>query len=483
MAQIGIVGLGVMGAALAMNFAQNGHEVHGFDLSAEGRQRLADRAAREGLAARVHCHDDLAALTGALERPRALLVMVPDRAVDAVTESLRPHLADGDIVIDGGNTDFADTRRREAALREHGLHWVGMGVSGGEHGARHGPSMMVGGTAAAWDRIGPMILSVAADYHGTPCAARVGPDGAGHFVKTVHNGIEYADMQMIADIYGVMRDGGGRGPAEMAGVFRRWNEGPLQSYLIEITGDVLAATDDRTGRPAVDVILDQAQQKGTGRWTLIEALKLGQSASTIEAAVAARSWSGRVELRRAAAEVLGDVPTDACPVPSDEVLERALMTAKIVAYDQGLHLLAEASHHFDWGLDLARIAEIWRAGCIIRAAMLDEIADAARAGLPHGSLILAEPFAGRVREGLPALREVVVAAGGSGIATPALSGALDYIETLRRARGTANLIQGLRDFFGRHGFARIDDEGADHHGPWWDDTRGTPRDQPAGEPE
>ena len=478
MSQIGIVGLGVMGAALALNFASKGHEVHGFDLSPDGLRRLTDRAERENLS--VHCHADLADMMAALDTPRAILVMVPDRFVDDALGSLTPHLAPGDVVIDGGNTDFGDTRRREAAFRERGIAFVGMGVSGGEAGARTGPAMMVGGTEAAWERIGPMLRSIAADYKGQPCADRLGPDGAGHFVKTVHNGIEYADMQMIADIYGLLRDGAGRAAGDIAPLFRRWNEGKLQSYLIEITAEVLSAT-DRTGVPAVDAILDRAGQKGTGRWTLIEALKLGQSASAIEAAVAARSWSSQVDLRAAASEALS-VETPPCDVPDDATLEAALLTAKIIAYDQGMHLLASASEFFDWGLDLARIAEVWRAGCIIRAAMLDEIAGAARGGLPHGALVLADPFAGRVREGLPALRETVTAAMRAGIAVPALSSSLDYVETLRTARGTANLIQAQRDYFGRHGFERLDGGGDSHHGPWWDD-HAMPKDQPAGEPE
>ncbi|PRY93717.1 6-phosphogluconate dehydrogenase [Hasllibacter halocynthiae] len=481
MSEIGIVGLGVMGAALALNFASKGHDVQGYDVAPDGARRLAERAAREGLDARIAPHADLAAMMGALSRPRAVLVMVPDRFVDDALESLRPFLEEGDVVIDGGNTDFGDTIRREKDFAARGLNFVGMGVSGGEEGARNGPSMMVGGTKAAWDRLDEMLRSIAARYEGDPCVDRLGPDGAGHFVKTVHNGIEYADMQMIADVYGILRDGGGMSPYDIAPVFRRWNEGPLQSYLVEITGEVLAAT-DRTGKPAVDVILGRAGQKGTGRWTLIEALKLGQSASAIEAAVAARSWSAQLELRRAAKAAI-DVPAEPAEMPGLEVLEQALLTAKIIAYDQGIHLLGAASDHFDWRLDIARIAEIWRAGCIIRAAMLNEIAGAVRGGLPHGSLVLAEPFTTRIREGLPALRRTVTAAMSAGIAVPALSSSLDYLETLRRGRGTADLIQAQRDFFGRHGFERRDMEGTDHHGPWWDDHDAVPSDQPAGEPE
>ena len=467
MAEIGLTGLGTMGTALALNIAETGHRVAVHNRSPRGLEAAMDRAGREGVAARMAPCGDLPALVAAVERPRAILAMVPAGApVDAVIEALAPLLEEGDTIIDGGNADFADTRRREAALKARGLLFVGMGVSGGEEGARRGPSIMVGGPEASYAPIRGLIEGIAATYDGVPCAARVGPDGAGHFVKTVHNGIEYADMQMIADVYGLLRDGRGMAAPDMAPVFARWNEGPLASYLIEITAEILAAR-DRAGGPAVDAIVDSAGQKGTGRWTLIEALKLGQSASAIEAAVAARAWSGDRALRLAGAEALA-LGGGASEVPGDDVLEAALTVAKIVAYDQGLRLLAEASAHFGWDLDLARIAEIWRAGCIIRSDMLDDIAAAARGGLPHGALVLTDAFLPRVRDGLPALRETVCAAAAAGIAVPALGAALAYLETLRRGRGTANLIQAQRDYFGRHGFERVDG-GPGPHGPWWDD--------------
>ena len=466
MAEIGLTGLGTMGTALALNIAESGHDVAVHNRSPEGLEAAMDRAGAEGLRERLVPCRDHAALAAALDRPRTVIVMVSAGAVDAVVADLTPHLDEGDTIVDAGNADFNDTRRREAALRERGLRFIGMGVSGGEEGARHGPSIMVGGPEESYAPIRGLIEGIAARYDGAPCAARLGPDGAGHFVKTVHNGIEYADMQMIADAYGLMRDGRGMAATEMAPVFARWNEGPLSSYLIGITAEILAA-EDRAGGPVVDAIVDSAAQKGTGRWTLIEALKLGQSASTIEAAVAARSWSADRALRAAGAEALR-LDGGTCAVPGDDVLEAALVTAKIVAYDQGLALLAAASRHFDWGVDLARVAEIWRAGCIIRSDMLDDIAAAARAGLPHGALVLTDAFRPRVLAGLPALRETVCAAATGGIAVPALGAALAYLETLRRGRGTANLIQAQRDFFGRHGFERVDGRDAPH-GPWWDD--------------
>lgn len=466
MARIGLTGLGTMGTALALNMAGNGHAVAVHNRSPEGLEAAVARAAREGLTERVVPCAALADLASAVERPRAIVVMVSAGAVDAVIAALAPLLDEGDTIVDAGNADFNDTRRREAELRGRGLLFIGMGVSGGEEGARHGPSIMVGGSEESYAPIRDLIEDIAARYEGDPCAARVGPDGAGHFVKTVHNGIEYADMQMIADVYGLMRDGRGMAAPGIARVFARWNEGPLASYLIEITATVLAAT-DHAGGPAVDAIVDSAGQKGTGRWTLIEALKLGQSASTIEAAVAARAWSADRGLRMAGAEALA-MGGGACAMPDDDVLEAALTTAKIVAYDQGLRLLAEASAEFGWSLDRARIAEIWRAGCIIRSDMLGDIAAAARGGLPHGALVLTEAFLPRVRAGLPALRETVCAAATGGIAVPALGAALAYLETLRRGRGTANLIQAQRDYFGRHGFERLDGGDAPH-GPWWDD--------------
>ena len=480
MADIGLTGLGTMGQALALNIAENGYRIAAHNRSAHRVADLMARADREGLTERVvPCHE-LPELVSTLSTPRAVIVMVQAGApVDAVIEALVPLLDEGDTIVDAGNADFNDTRRREADLKARGILFVGMGVSGGEEGARTGPAIMVGGPEASYEPIRPIVEAIAAKYRGEPCAARLGPDGAGHFVKTVHNGIEYADMQMIADIYGILRDGAGMSAPEIAPVFARWNEGELESYLIEITAEVLAATDRDTGGPAVDAIEDTAGQKGTGRWTLIEALKLGQSASTIEAAVAARSWSAAKSFRMAASEAFDLPDAEACD-PDLPQLEAALLTAKITAYDQGLALLGAASDHFDWGIDLARVAETWRAGCIIRSALLPRIAESARAGLPHGSLILSDAFLPVVRDGLPALRETVCAASRQGLPVPALSAALQYLETLRRGRVTANLIQAQRDYFGRHGFTRTD--GREHmHGPWWDDEGGS--EEATGQPE
>ncbi len=464
MARIGLTGLGTMGAALAMNIAEKG-----FPIAVHNRTKSVTDEVMAGigsLAQNMIATDSLAALAAELESPRAVIIMVKaGAAVDAVIEGLLPHLEAGDVIIDAGNADFNDTRRRSVDLAAKGFRFLGMGVSGGEEGARHGPSIMVGGPTEAYELVADIVTAIAAKFEGEPCADHLGPDGAGHFVKTVHNGIEYADMQLIAEVYGLMREAG-RGLSDMAGIFRSWNEGPLQSYLVEITAEILAATDTETGKPIVDVIVDSAGQKGTGRWTVIEALKLGQSATAIEAAVAARSWSAGLEMRR---DIAATYPGDrAAPELGEEVLHDALLAARIIGYGQGMTLLASASEHFEWGLDLARVAEIWRAGCIIRSALLDDISSAIREGLPHGQLILAPAFRTRLEQTLPALRRVVTASVSNGQPVPAMASALSFYDAVRRARGTADLIQAQRDFFGRHGFQRVDREGTGYHGPWAD---------------
>ncbi len=463
MARIGVVGLGTMGAALALNIADSGFDVAVYNRTPDATQALMDRAG--DLASRMTPASDPAELIAALEPPRAVLVMVPaGPVVDDVIETLLKHLEPGDMIIDGGNADFSDTRRREADLAEKGFGFFGMGVSGGEEGARHGPSIMVGGPKESYDRVRDIIEAIAAKYQETPCAAHLGPDGAGHFVKTVHNGIEYADMELIAEIYGLMRGQDGRTPSDIAEVFASWDEGPLHSYLTEITAKVLAATDPVTGAPMTDIIVDSAGQKGTGRWTVIEGLKLGQSASTIEAAVGARSWSAGRSARQKGEALFGAEETHPAPV-LDADLERALLAGRIIAFSQGLSLLKAASDHYEWGVDLARTAEIWRAGCIIRSALLDDIAMAVREGLPEGHLIFAPYFAETLRSALPSMRRVVGAAVARGLPAPGFAAALGYYDTMRQARGTTNLIQAQRDFFGAHGFERTDG-GEGTHGPW-----------------
>ena len=335
-----------------------------------------------------------------------------------------------------------------------------MGVSGGEDGARTGPSMMVGGTEHSWTQLRPMVEAIAARFKGEPCVAHLGPDGAGHFVKTVHNGIEYADMQMIAEIYGMLRDGIGWNAERIGQLFSQWNAGKLNSFLIEITGKALQVTDPETGRPMVDVIVDQAGQKGTGRWTVIEALKLGQSASAIEGAVGARAWSSERAVRQAVEA--GLTPKESKIELPEETMEQALRAGRILSHAQGFRVLAAASDEFQWSLDPARIAEIWRAGCIIRSALLDDLATAFRSDPPLGHLILSPSILAQLEETIPALRQTIAAAVTAGLPVPALSGALQWYDSLSRARGTANLIQAQRDFFGHHGFERTDRPGTFH---------------------
>lgn len=459
-AQIGLIGLGTMGAALALNIAEKGFPIAVWNRTTEVTHRFAETAG--DLAPRVIATDTLEALVEAITPPRAIILMVPaGEAVDAQLDALAPLLGPDDLVIDAGNADFHDTNRRDGA----GLpfRFLGMGVSGGEEGARHGPAIMGGGAAADWDRVAPVMTAIAAKADdGTPCAARMGDAGAGHFVKMVHNGIEYADMQMIAEVYGLMRDGMGLEAQPISDIFARWNEGTLSSYLIEISAKVTAARDPHTGAAMPDVILDRAGQKGTGRWTAIEAQHLSAPIPVIEAAVMARNVSARLEERRAGEARFGAAPG---PVTLEaEALEQALIAGKILCYAQGFTMIAGASERFGWTLDLPEIARVWRAGCIIRSAMLNDMADAL-ADDPARNLIMAPFFADLIEGAIPALRQVVSQGIAAGHALPALASGLMWFDLMRTARGTANMIQAQRDFFGAHGFQRLDGI-EDSHGPW-----------------
>ncbi len=460
----GLVGLGTMGSALALNIAENGFPIAVITRKTE----VADAFMVEAgpLAERIlNCGNSIPEFVAAMDRPRNIILMVPaGPIVDQVIEEYAPLLQAGDTIIDAGNANFHDTRRRTDDLAARGLNFIGMGVSGGEYGARTGPSMMIGGDPSAFAPIQEMIEAIAALFEGEPCAAHVGPVGAGPFVKTVHNGIEYADMQLLAEVWGLMRDGMIVAPADAGAVMTRWNDGPLKSYLVEISGKVLAAKDSKTGKPVVDIILDRAGQKGTGRWTVIEALSLGQSASSIEAAVGARSWSSQRDVRAAGAAALGG--NGSVDVSHDD-LEAALLAGRILSHAQGFELMQAASDEYSWDIDMARVAEIWRAGCIIRSALLDDISEAYRDGLPHGRLWLAPRFAGVLKSGTDAMRRVLAAAIAAGLPMPAMSATLAWYDTMRQARGTTDLIQAQRDFFGAHSFERVDAEGA-YHGPWWD---------------
>ena len=461
LAEIGLVGLGVMGAALALNIAEKGHRIAVWNRSFDVTQKFYAEAG--DLAARLTPAEGLSDLVAAIAEPRAIILMVPaGDPVDEMIAKLRPLLGAGDLIIDAGNANFHDTERRSAEAEAKGTPFIGMGVSGGEEGARHGPAIMGGGPRAAWDRVAPIMEAIAAKHDGTPCATWMGPGGAGHFVKTVHNGIEYADMQMIAEVYGIMRDGLGMEAAAIAEVFAGWNRGVLRSYLVEITAAVSAAVDPLTGQAMPDVILDAAGQKGTGRWTAIEAQHLAAPVPVIEAAVMARNVSARRDERLAGEALFGPAPQ---PFALEiAALEQALIVGKILCYAQGFSMIRAAGDAFGWELDLPGIARVWRAGCIIRSSMLNDMAEAL-AEDPARNLILAPFFAEKIRKGLPPLREVLAGAVQHGHAAPALAAGLAWFDMMRTGRGTANMIQAQRDFFGAHGFDRLDGRDV-HHGPW-----------------
>ncbi|WP_136660743.1 NADP-dependent phosphogluconate dehydrogenase [Nitratireductor sp. XY-223] len=460
----GLVGLGTMGSNLALNIAEKGYDIAVYNRTVE-RTRAFHAEAGE-LASRLVPCETLEAFVAAIAPPRNIILMVPaGPVVDAHIEALRPLLDSDDLIIDAGNANFRDTNRRSEQAGKSGALFLGIGVSGGEEGARHGPSIMGGGPRPAWDRVAPMLEAIAAKYEGTPCATWMGEGGAGHFVKMVHNGIEYADMQMIAETYGMMRDGLGRSAADIAGVFAAWNEGPLKSYLIEISAAAAGAIDPKTGLPVLDVILDRAGQKGTGRWTVIEAQHLGTPITAIEAAVAARNMSARLEERRAGECLFGPAPQPVNPETiSVGLLENALLAGKIACYAQGFAMLGAASGEFGWSLPLPDIARVWRAGCIIRSTLLNDMAEALAAH-EDMNLMFAPFFADILKRTGSDLRTAVGEATRSGNPAPALSAGLSYFDMMRTGRSTANLIQAQRDFFGAHSFERVDEAGA-HHGPW-----------------
>lgn len=459
-AEIGLIGLGTMGAALALNIAEKGFPIAVWNRTTEVTRRFHAEAG--DLAARVIPTESLQALVDAITPPRAIILMVPaGPAVDQQIEALAPLLGPEDLIIDAGNANFHDTNRRNASGLP--VKFLGMGVSGGEEGARHGPAIMGGGDKADWDRVSHIMQAISARAEdGTPCATWMGEAGAGHFVKTVHNGIEYADMQMIAEVYGLMRDGMGWNAGQVGATLAQWNEGILKSYLVEISAAVANATDPLTGTPMLDVILDKAGQKGTGRWTAIEAQHISAPIPVIEAAVMARNVSARLDERKIGEARFGAAP-QAVELTADQ-LELALTAGKILCYAQGFAMIEGAGRAFGWELDLPAIARVWRAGCIIRSSMLNDMATAL-AEDPARNLILAPFFAEKIEAGLPALRQVVAQAALNGHAVPALASGLSWFDLMRTARGTANMIQGQRDFFGAHGYERLDGKDAPH-GPW-----------------
>ena len=472
-AQIGVTGLAVMGSNLARNFARHGHAVAVHNRTDAKTRALIDDFGHEGTFLPAYSAEDFVA---SLERPRRVVIMVKAGAgTDAVIDRLAALLEPGDIIVDGGNAHYADTRRREAALRERGIHFVGTGISGGEEGALNGPSIMPGGTKEAYESLGPLLESISAHVDGTPCCTHVGADGAGHFVKMVHNGIEYADMQLIAEAYDLLRRGLGMPPAEIAGVFRDWNSGDLESFLIEITAQVLAHT-TAEGTPFVDVVLDQAEQKGTGRWTVQIALDLGVPVSGIAEAVFARGLSGHAG-QRAAARHLPGPTADGSVDPAGFVddVRRALYASKVVSYAQGFDEITAGAREYGWDIDRGAMATIWRGGCIIRARFLNRIKEAYDRDPDLPTLLVDDYFAAAVGEGQEAWRRVVATAARIGVPTPGFSSALAYYDGLRAERLPAALIQGLRDLFGAHTYRRVDRDGV-FHTQWSNDRAEVPAD-------
>ena len=443
--RIGLIGLAVMGQNLTLNLADHGYEMVVYNRTgATTRQFVEEHGNLVGT-------EELRAFVGQLERPRCILVMVKaGGAVDAVLDELVPLLSEGDVVADGGNSHWADTERRAAHLQDAGISFLGTGISGGEEGARHGPSIMPGGSG--WEEFKEPLLAIAAKVDGEPCCDFIGPGGSGHYVKMVHNGIEYAEMQMIAEAYHVLR-ASGRSVAETAAIFESWRSGPLNSYLIDITAQILSVTDTH-GEPLVEKILDSAAQKGTGKWTVDDALERGQPTTVIAEAVMARSLSALKAERVEAASILPG-PSDRPPVDPDE-LEQSLLATRIVCYAQGFMLMRAASAEQQWGLEPARIAPLWRGGCIIRAALLRDITEAFRGNPELSNLLLDESFAAMLDGVGEPWRRVVSAALVAGVPVPVHAAGLAFYDGFRTARLPANLIQAQRDYFGAHAYERVD---------------------------
>ena len=454
-ADVGLIGLAVMGQNLVLNLADNGYSVAVFNRTTTTTEAFTSsaRGAQDVRGTRT-----MAEFVGAIQRPRKIILLVKaGSVVDVVIEELVPLLNDGDIIIDGGNSRYTDTTRRFDALQQRGLLFVGAGVSGGEEGARYGPSIMPGGSREAWPQIEEMLQTVSA-HAGLgglePCCEWIGPSGAGHYVKMIHNGIEYGDMQVLAEA-SVVLAALGQAPADIARTLRDWNQGRLESYLVEITAEVFSALDD-SGQPLVERILDAAGQKGTGKWTVISAMELGQPMMLVAEAVGARMISSLVEMRGRASRLLPG-PTDVTPENlSVSDIEEAVYASKLISYAQGFMLLGEASAVHGWALDLGSIARLWRGGCIIRASFLDDISTAYNRDGSLENLLFDSFFSAALATAQAGLRRTVVACAHAGIAIPAYASALTFYDGLRAARGSANVIQAQRDYFGAHTYERVD---------------------------
>ena len=472
LANIGLIGLAVMGQNLALNIADHGYSIAVYNRTTETTTTFAEGAQDHQDVRATETIEDFVA---ALERPRRILLLVKaGDVVDRVIEQLLPHLDENDIVVDLGNSLFTDSERRAAELGPKGIRFVGSGVSGGEEGARNGPSIMPGGDASAWPELQEIFEAIAAKAGpggDEPATSWIGPGGSGHYVKMVHNGIEYGDMQVLAEAHLLLK-ALGQTPDDMAATFTGWNGGRLQSYLVEITSEILAAKDD-DGTPMIDVILDAAGQKGTGKWTVISAMELGQPLMLVSEAVGARIVSSFVDTRRRAEAILsGPSSPSVGDLASDDV-EAAVYAAKLVSYAQGFMLLADASRENDWSLDLGAIARMWRGGCIIRAVFLDDISRAYGDSPDLENLLFDAFFADAIATAQEGLRRAVVAAAQAGIATPALSSALSFYDGFRLARGSANIIQAQRDYFGAHTFERVDKPRGEWFHRDWAETGGS----------
>ncbi|MDA3922782.1 MAG: NADP-dependent phosphogluconate dehydrogenase [Salinisphaera sp.] len=461
--KIGVIGMAVMGRNLAWNIESRGYEVAIYNRSREKTDEVMAESPERKLVPSYSLED----FVDSLEKPRRILLMVKAGAgTDAVIQALRPLLDEGDILIDGGNTFFKDTIRRNKELSEVGLHFIGTGVSGGEEGALHGPSIMPGGQREAYDMVEPILKEIAAKApDGTPCTTYIGPDGAGHYVKMVHNGIEYGDMQLISESYAVLKHVLGMTNSELADIFREWNEGELDSYLIEITAQIFLKKDEETGNDLLDMVLDRAAQKGTGKWTSQSALDLGVPLPLITESVFARVLSSLKTERVAASKVLTGPDPKVDVGDRDafiEAVRKALYLSKIISYAQGFAQMRSAAEEYDWSLDYGAIAGIFRAGCIIRAGFLQKITDAYASDAELTNLLLDPYFQDIAERYQGALREVVATAVKAGVPVPCFSSAIAYFDGYRAERLPANMIQAQRDFFGAHTFERVDKDGSFH---------------------
>jgi 6-phosphogluconate dehydrogenase len=475
---IGLIGLAVMGENLVLNMASKGFSVAAFNRTFEVTEKFAAGRAKGKSITPTRTLEEF---VGALKRPRKAMIMVKAGSpVDSVINQLVPLMEQGDVIIDGGNSLFTDTQRRCKELEGKGIHFVGMGVSGGEEGALKGPSLMPGGSRESWEIIAPIFRKIAAQVDGEPCCRYMGPDGAGHYVKMVHNGIEYGDMQLICEAYAILKDVIGMDASQLADIFTEWNKGELNSYLIEITSEIFRKIDPETGKPLVDVILDKAGQKGTGIWTLQSAIQQSVVISTINAAVEARVISSRKEERVAASKIL--------PQPKPKKIEgdraqlvdavrNALYASKIVSYAQGMELLGAASGQYKWDLNFADIATIWRGGCIIRAIFLNRIVEAYQRDRALHNLLLDRYFTGIIEKTQENWRVAVSTAAEHGVAVPAFGASLAYFDSYRQARLPSNLLQAQRDFFGAHTYERVDKPGV-FHTEWIESDR-KPAERPA----